>query len=159
LNAFTIALAVLDVAVNALTDPPDRQYITYGDIAVDCDQIVVGIRGITPTQQFPDAGMARVRCGQMPTVEMWVELHRCGPQPDESGNAPTAAALQTFAQTMSDDQESLVCEFLDAIQNNEMTPRPQAWTMRATVPLGPQGDYTGVRVPLMVQVNCTGGGS
>lgn len=159
MNAFTIAKAILDVAVNALVDPPDRQYVTFGDVAVDCDQIVVGIRGITPTQRFPNDTGGRVRCAQVPVVEMWVELHRCGPQGDESGNAPTSAALQAFAQTMSDDQESLVCEFLDAIQNNEMTARPQAWEMLATVPLGPQGDYTGVRLPFKVQVNCTGGGS
>lgn len=159
MNAFTLALAVLDVAVNALADPPDRQYVHWSDIAADCDQIVVGIRGITPTQAFPDASPPRVRCAQVPVVELWVELHRCGPVPDDDGTAPTPAALQAFAQVMSDDQESLVCELLDAIVNNDMTARPQAWTMRPTVPLGPQGGFSGVRVPLLVQVNCTGGGS
>lgn len=159
MNTFTIALAILDVAVNALADPPDRQYITYGDVAVDCDQLVVAIRGITPTQQFPDLPPARVRCSQIPVVEFWVELHRCGPQPADDGQPPSPSALQTFAQTMADDQESLICEFLDAIVNNDMTPRPQAWTMRPTEPIGPLGDYTGVRLPLLVQLNCTGGGS
>ena len=159
MNAFTIALAILDVAVNALADPPDRQYVTFGDIAVDCDQIVVGIRDITPAQRFPNDTGGRVRCAQIPTVRYWVELHRCGPQPDDNGDAPTTAALQAFAQVMSDDQESLVCEFLDAIQNHDMTPRPQAWSMDPTEPLGPNGGFSGVRVPLLVQINCVGGGS
>lgn len=159
MSAFAIAQEVLDVADSALTNPPDRQYVHWGDIAVDCDQLVVGIRGMTPTQQFPDAPLTRVRCAQIPVQEYWVELHRCGPQPDEQGNAPPPADLQVFAHTMSDDQEALVCRFLEAITKNEMTTRPQAWNMQPSEPLGPQGGFSGVRLRLSVQLNCVGGGS
>lgn len=159
MSAFTLAQDVLDVAVAALVDPPDRQYVHWSDIAADCDQLVVGIRGISVAERSANAGPARVRCAQVPVVEFWVELHRCGPVPDDNGNAPSPADLQAFAEVMSDDAEALVCEFLQAIARGELPGPCQAWSMNPSEPLGPQGGFSGVRLRLIAQLNCTGGGS
>lgn len=97
----TVAAAVLAHVEEALTEggaaPISTAYVALGEVAWDdcCGQLVVAIERVYRTvEPFPSEATSDVRCaGLLIAVDVVVELLRCLPVLDDSGNAPTPEAL------------------------------------------------------------------
>lgn len=102
---FTMGTDLLDAIekqfVAAGITLPTRRYVHTGDIAHDCDQLVVSLtrlfRGLPGLEQPADPGHGAV---DYRTVVWTVELIRCTDQPNRT---PTAAELQAEASARIED--------------------------------------------------------
>lgn len=147
---FDIAQACLDAVVahylTEAVDLPDRQYVSNGLPAFDCEQITVHVEntfGITgtplgenPTDQYRDAGHA-MRAGVFA-----ITIIRCVPMLDDDGNAPTVAREVTASQAIYADAV-LVLNALIVAEGNGDLPGCGAIVFRSWTNENPQGGYGG----------------
>src|SRR5437879_710280 len=100
-RAYDLMVVVMAEIVGAYGElsvtPPDRRYIWIGSPAVDCEQLVISYNRIytgTPGQEANDVTYLPV---VQRVVEMRIEVHRCVPTVEESGEPPAAADMQAAA--------------------------------------------------------------
>lgn len=142
---------LLAAAVDAITDPPARQYIAHGQtFAHDCDLLASRLAGFE-FQRTDSRG-----CVLIPVAVLEVTLMRCWPKAGDNGQAiPTADAITAAATALALDGESLMNGIADRVEDGslfadrccadvEFTPGLQAvdpsgglagWTLTLTVRL------------------------
>jgi hypothetical protein len=150
---YDLARATLDTIVAGWpADPtdalalPDRQYVAFGLVAWDCEQLTVsGIRSYAieadPAQETSISGVVFYNRA----VEIAVSLIRCVPDVDVSGDTiidPTPDAIEAAAQAAFTDQETIMDVLVAAQQARELATFGGLsfgnWTAE-----GPQGGFGG----------------
>jgi len=147
--------AVADLAVHLLAevssrlgaDAPAHRYTHVGEVAYDCDQLVVSLQAIsvTSTTQSP--------CAAMPEPEFLVVWTQCVATLDGS-QLPSKAALESDARTAAGMAYTLLEALLTARMGKTLLPGVcDCETVRFgdVIIRGPEGGIIGVEIPLFVR--------
>lgn len=129
-----------------------RKCLVPGDIAWDdcqCGQLVMSENRRYGSRAFAsEAPDLDAECGEpVLTIDVTVSLTRCVPGPDDNGNPPDCAALQTSALQLlkdkNDIRRTLMC-CLTALYNDHST-RPQllGFIIQGQDTTGPSGGCAG----------------
>ena len=156
-TATDVLEAVRAVFAAAGVDLPDRQYAAsaaVGSIAWDCAQLVVGVGRIFPG--IPGAeftGQDLAGCRGPRVQSMAVVLLRCVPVPDEEGEPPTSAELDTSAAELLADADLLHDGLIDhLLANGAAWNDVRAWRVGALDAVGPEGGLAGWSLVVEVPV-------
>lgn len=123
-NVYLFARAVLD-AVNAHWPAPgdaealpDRQYVTFGNPAWDCEQVVCSVQRMFSVES--DVAAEQIISGPlffMRGIAVAVSIIRCVPVPDDSGDVillPSDTELEAAAQIALVDSEAIFNALVEA---------------------------------------------
>lgn len=109
---YDIASDLLDSVVTRVEDVydeytpaivlPDRRYVHAGDVAWDCEQVVVA--GQDLTHAFPGEAGEILVCSPPRHVALEVWIVRCVPTLKDNGDPPTPAELDEAARVTLTDQ-------------------------------------------------------
>lgn len=143
---------LLDAAVAALTDPPDRQFVAHGAHAHDCEMVASRLVALRTDTVEGARGMAGGPV--IPVVTLRVLLLRCYPAVDSDG-LPDAAELTTASQTLADDAVDLSGGLLARWEAGTLFPTAGIHADRVEIgllePVGPSGGYAGLSVDVEVR--------
>lgn len=165
MNGYDIAQELLTAAASMLgATAPDRQYVTVGqptDVVWDgCDQLVVVVSSLNPSSGlFSQPG--QVKGVVIPLLSLAVEVVRCFPMMDESGNPPSEADLNSAAETLLIDQKNLFCGITDEIRAGSLFSDTHCDHDRllSVEMVGPSGGMASVRATLEHSMSCGDEGS
>jgi hypothetical protein len=145
LKWYTVASRLEQAIYAELSVTPARHGVVPGVIAwdaCDCGLLAVSVGQTYPTEQFPNPAQARVgnACdAPWEAAEIIIQVVRCTPCPDDNGNPPKVAALDTSAQEiLRDAYEMMRAVSTTLCQMNEGR-EISDYLMRALVPQGPSG--------------------
>lgn len=85
----TMSQDLLDLAVGLLPTPPERQYVSHGEPAYDCDQLTVHLERLRP--KIADRGLDT--CMVAPVAPLVVTLLRCITNATEQQPIPPADVI------------------------------------------------------------------
>lgn len=145
---FAIGDCLLEAAQAAITEAgltiPSRSYVHLGNIAVDCEQLVVTIDGLTFGLTDGPENPA-VKCMPPGYSTYTVLLALCVPVPDDSGTPPSTADLEASAVNLSPYGLALTSGIAELIHAGDadcigLCDNP---AMTSALPLGPEGGYGG----------------
>lgn len=148
MDIYSFASQLLADVVEALEDAdrtvPDRQYVTTGEVADDCEQLVVAFRRLIPTTgDLLDDGPMIVECAIMPVAEFEVRLTKCVPTSDDAGNPPQPTTLNNDASEKADDAQALLAAVHTLAEQG-------AWGLEPLETVGPTGGYLASSITLRV---------
>lgn len=155
------AQAILNVVVDAFLDSavalPERQYVSDGSIAIDCEQLTVTIvqvyRGLPGEIQTDPMGPRR--CATVSSFECAIILVRCVPTLKESSAGqivfPTVHELDSSAQTILQDGAILWRGLMAAWAEGTLVPGCDQLALGPMISLGPEGGFAGWTVSLEAQ--------
>lgn len=144
---WTLANTVLSAVVNGWdggAEPlPERQYVTVGEVAWDCEEVVVSIE-----RTFGYAGDLSVDFNQPLTrgfsfalrgVTLAIWIVRCFPAfEDDAGDPPTTTAIEAATQPIATDSGAILSALIDSQKAGELAGCDglvfENWTVE-----GPQG--------------------
>lgn len=135
-------------------DLPDRRYVHHGEIAWDCEQLVVNAGPVYVGTAAAQVGNP-LRCGWATTAVFSILLLRCIPivERDESGQPvgfPTAEELQSSAEALQTDAVILFHHgVLQALQDEVFGETPDV-VLQPMAAQGPQGGLAGWGLSLSV---------
>jgi hypothetical protein len=144
---YTAAQAVLEdirAAIDASTTTlPARRVVTVGQIPWGgCDQLVVSMGALFPTNNFPVPAVADPGAGCGPAllgVNMTLSVIRCFPTITDQGAQPSADALAAITQTLAIDGQTistmLPCSLQDLVDANTLID----YTVGMVPVIGPDG--------------------
>lgn len=150
-TAYTLAQRVLQIIVDGWpTDPddaaplPERQYVSFGQIAWDCEQLTVSVLRTYATEGDP---AFETRFSGMPifshhAVALEVSIIRCQPTIPDGSDHPPVVDLQTAAYDALVDEGTLR-DVLVSAQNAGDLGSPQGLSLGAWESQGPQGGVGG----------------
>lgn len=145
LKWYTVASRLEQAIYAELTVTPARHGVVPGAIAwdaCDCGLLAVSVGQIYPTEQFPNPALARVgnACdAPWETVEIIMQVVRCTPCPDDSGNPPTVAALDASAQEILRDAHEMMRAVSTTLCQMNKDREISDYVMRTLTPQGPSG--------------------
>jgi hypothetical protein len=149
--ATDVLTAVVDAFAAAAVDLPARRYVAHGEVAYDCDQLVVGLeRFALGLPGAEDQGVIRAPVSR--TAIFAVHLLRCVPVPDKQGNPPTPDALDDSSLELMVDAWLLLTGVLGAYNDSELSTRCDSLAIAGLDPYGPQGNYGGSVLRIGAQV-------
>lgn len=108
-----IAEDLLARMVAAVDSPPSRQYISAGRPVHDCEQIVVWVTNIDPSNTLPTPNRGKVGKHTANSVSVCGELVRCLPVPKKNGSPPTAAELDAAGRLAMADAAGIYTAVLE----------------------------------------------
>lgn len=158
MSFFEVAQSTLAAVESALTLSVGRVCVYPGDIAwddCDCDGLLAATYGrFYPSESFPSENVSEfigVGCAATYNAgELTVLLARCAPSPDERGDGPSCAALESTALTLYDEGvivRTAMAQHLCELENQGSI---SARHMRDTVFNGPMGACVGSTTRAMI---------
>lgn len=155
---YTVASRLEQAIYEELTLTPARHGVVPGGIAwddCDCGLLAVSVGQIYPTETFPNPAQARVgnACDTpWEAAEIIMQIVRCAPNPDDNGEPPTVAALDTSArQVLTDAYEMMRAVSTTLCQMNKAR-EISDYVMRALNPQGPAGGCVGNELRAVVSL-------
>lgn len=142
--------SVVDVFADAAIELPDRQYVTSGEVAFDCDdgQLVVSAQRIF--RGNANEAQGDVKLGASRSVDLDIYLMRCVPTPDDEGNPPSGAALAAAGMAQLVDAWTL---FRGVLKNKaSFSDACSSMNVAECVAVGPEGGLGGWRMRLSVEL-------
>jgi hypothetical protein len=155
-------LLVLDAFATEGISLPERRGLapgSPGEIAWDCEQVVVALATLTPSagggvaNLLPQAG-SPAGVGLVRLATWSIQIVRCTPEQDDDGNPPDATTLAVAGQAQLDDIGALSQCLTDLAG---ATPGSVAWLPAGTVinaggvtTLGPAGGFHGVEATVSI---------
>lgn len=140
-------------------DVPTRRFITTGEIVHDfagseCSEAFIvtwngTFQGIV-SQETGNLSDAPILCAMPLTAQFTIALLRCVPVVKASGQAPTAADLQTSGVALMLDAMTLPVSVVDLQGKGELVDRADLLGISAVQPIGPEGGVGGVALSLVV---------
>ncbi len=131
---------------------PDRQYVHAGDVAFDCEQVVVTVPAAGLTHAFPGQSAQTQVCAPPRHVALEVWIVRCVPGLKDNGDPPAVAELDAAARLTLTDLWTLSYVLWD-------TYRDQCWggscasvLLGPVEVVGPEGYFTAVKATVFVLV-------
>lgn len=143
---YTLATDVLNSVVDRFTnegiDLPERQYVTGGQVAIDCEQLVVEVMRVFTG--LPGAEVVRpVDCAVPRSAEIRIWLIRCVPVVKDSGDAPSAGELDTSGKKLLTDGWVLTWGLLAEYRDGNFLSQCDKLAIGNLLSVGPDGAYGG----------------
>lgn len=152
-RVYDVAQSILDTLVVAFDDAgvllPDRQYVHVGEVAYDCEQLVVTFTDMNKgLAAAPETTVVR---WAHPTIAGYeIHLVRCVPGIDEDG-VPTVSELEAAALQTGIDSWLVGTTLPLAVKAKTFPPTPcQLVALGELVVNGPLGNMVGVSLPVDV---------
>lgn len=153
--------AVYDIAANMLASVadrladagltvPDRQYVHGGDIAHDCEQLVVAVTDLV--HAFPGEAAAVQFCSPPRHARFAVSLVRCVPVPQDDGTPPTAEALDDAGAVTAADVWSLAYVLWAGYQAGEWGAACSTLLLGPVAVVGPEGGMVAVTAEVFLLI-------
>lgn len=138
--------AVVDRYAASGVPLPDRQYVHAGEVAYDCEQLVVSLEVIYPGLPGAEDVTAPPRSVGIfaATARLGVHLVRCVPKPSNQGKAPSADALQTAGRALLIDSREVLKSLTIAKGEGVFTPLCQTFIYVGTDFVGSEGGFLGI---------------
>lgn len=155
------AAALLQVAADGLVaagrTPPERQYVTSGAPAYDCEQLVVALVRLYPGVPFQDdPSLPVLRCVLLRSATFAVHLVRCIPTLKEGvrggSTMPAAADLDASGMDLLTDALVLPKVVVGAWHARTFLDTCDQMGVREVLPAEPQGGFGGTIMIVDVQV-------
>jgi hypothetical protein len=128
----------------------------------DCGLLAVTVDRLYPAAVFPTEAVAGSLTGPCPppyeVADLTVTVLRCAPGPDRRGNPPSCTALDAAALTWFRDLDAVRGAVAAALIGLRETDVVADFTLRDTVPAGPDGGCVGLDTHLSVGMLCVGAG-
>lgn len=143
---YTVASQALAAVVSRFATEgislPARQYVTGGQIALDCEQVVVEVvRVYTGT---PGAELANpVSCAVPRSAEMRIWIVRCVPTLKDNGDFPTQAELDASGEELLTDGWVLVWGLLQEYRDGNFLSQCDKLVIGNLSAVGPEGGFGG----------------
>jgi hypothetical protein len=145
LSACEEALATVPGAGAGFLGVPDRSYVHPGIPAADCEQLTVHV------EQIIDANTGlgglesgtRHRSARMPQPILVATLFRCVPGPDNNGDPPAAADLESAAQQLHADGWALHNVLFNKVRDGTLLEICSNVVWEGLRRYGPQGGFGG----------------
>lgn len=143
---FDIATQALDAVVSRFAAEavalPDRRYVTAGEVALDCDQVVVEI--VRVFTGLPGGEITEpVSCAVPRSAEMNIWLIRCVPGMSEDGSAPSASALSDSGEELLTDGWILTWGLLQEYRDGNFLSQCDKLVIGNLTSVGPEGGFGG----------------
>lgn len=132
---------------------PARRYVHAGEVAYDCEQLVVAFERAAPGMVGVDQVSPRpvgAVYGRMATLA--VHLVRCVPTMTDRGQAPATADLTAVATQQFTDALALPMAMRAGLAASEWGSLCDSVLWAETVPNGPLGGYSGIIMRVNLQV-------
>lgn len=142
-----LAQTLLDIAVAAVTDPPDEQRIVVGEPALDCEMVVVSHLSTVRRETAGPTGVRRDQCFVLPVTTWRVAVVRCWPTGEEDANPVPAAEINAVSAQMLDDGEDLFNALFD---NQDQFPGTAR--LGPAIPIQPAGWLAGYAVDVEIDL-------
>lgn len=154
-DLWDLADDVLGVAAARLTSagrtPPDRQFVSPGAVAFDCEQLAIEV-----TRAFhglPALELGRVGCAAPLSVDLRLTLTReCISLMDTQGNPPSDIALNDNAHELYLDGWALYNGILEAWYDKDFSEACNSMALGPLLPVGPEGNHAGWTLALTIQL-------
>lgn len=128
-------------------DLPERQYIAFGDVVVDCEQLTVQFQQLVYGPPGGDPNSVQ-RCDGPRSVSLLVQLFRCVPTTNTPrGGAPTPEAIAASTKTHLRDAWLL----MDALAQVDAATW-KSGVVGEVSPVSPNGGFAGASLSIMLQV-------
>lgn len=161
-TAFYTVAEALVTAVNTrlaatTAGSPERACVVPGQIAwdgCDCGLLAATVERIYQSDAPPGAAEIVPPCPPgMLGADILLQVVRCAPNPDDRGNPPSCAALDTAAQTVLTDAYELgrgvSCALADMADDDDI----DSYLVRPATFLGPQGGCVGAEIRASVLID------
>lgn len=126
---------------------PDRQFVSDGTPAWDCEQVCVYVERVFSTRgDVSSEANQPIDCLVVRGAQIAVEIARCTPvfADDWSDAAPSGEAIETVAQQVLADPMHLTNAIVDGYRNDELA-GARGLSLVEWESLGPQGGLVGGR--------------
>lgn len=142
---------LVDLAADTTFVIPSRQYVAAGEVAFDCEELVVhGVR-ISPGLGGL-AGLVRTREDVTYSIELGVTVVRCVPVPATQNYGLDTTTLNNSGKTILGDGGALLRAALSAWQRGALLPRCQDVIIGPVSWAGPGGGLVGTTLTLHAQL-------
>lgn len=140
---------LLAAAVDAVVDPPERQYVAHGDtFAHDCELLVSRLVTYAFERTDPNG------CLLVPVAVLEVRLLRCYPKLD-GGRIPAPAEIGAAATALAADGQALMDGIADAVAAGTLfddTCCADVTLDPGLAPISPEGGYAGWTLTLTLRL-------
>lgn len=153
LDACAEALDTIPAYDAGLLPAPDRQFVSYGPVALDCcEQLAVHVAPITEAHSAP--GLPKASFMRINHVALTVTASRCIPTIEALGRLPTPFEQDAAAQQINADKWALWNYLFALIRNGQLFDRCCDVIWGPLLPLQPNGGCGGSSLTITV---CFGG--
>lgn len=143
---YTVANQALEAVVDRFATEgitlPDRQYVTGGLVALDCEQVVVEVVRVytgTPGAELSDP----VSCAVPRSAEMRIWIVRCVPIFKDNGDPPTQSELDASGEELLTDGWVLVWGLLQEYRDGNFLSQCDKLVIGNLAAVGPEGGFGG----------------
>ncbi len=150
--ATDILTSVVDRLTGAGIGVPDRRYVHAGEVAFDCEQLVVTIPEAGLTHAFPGESAKVEHCSPPRHVAVEAWLVRCVPSLTDSGDPPTTGALDAFAAVQLADLWALAYVLWAGYDAGEWASTCATVLMGPVTVVGPEGTHGAVKATVYVLI-------
>lgn len=147
--------ALLAAVVAAIEAPPERQYVSTGEPAWDCAQVVAWWERVRPTGGGTTTDLGNQRYRVVPVLDLAVAVLRDATAFDPGGAAPDDAVLLAESAKLAQDAWDTWRDVVPAVQAGTLWPgiaRGASVTFGVLSPLAPSGELAGWAWRLAVQL-------
>lgn len=123
---------------------PARQYVHAGEVAFDCEQVVVSVPEQGLTHAFPGEAAAILVCSPPRHVALTVTVVRCVPVMSDNGDPPTPEALDAAARTTLTDLWTLAYVLWAGYDAGDWGGTCASVLLGPVEVVGPEGAHTAV---------------
>lgn len=149
LNACSEALDTIPFYEATLEGAPSRQFVGYGQPALDCcDQLVVNIGPLVEGSTAP--GEPKASFARINRVTLVATAARCVPVPDSQGNPPTPAEQEAAGRQINADKWALWNHIFNLINAGELFDQCCDVVWGPLSPLQPNGGCGGSTLTMSV---------
>lgn len=129
---------------------PERQYVHAGEVAWDCEQVVVTV--VDLRHAFPGETAKPLVCSPPRHIHMEVWIVRCVPTLDDNGNPPSPAALDAAAHTELQDLWTLAYVLWKGYSDADWGGTCASVLLGPVDTVGPLGAYAAVKADVYLLV-------
>jgi hypothetical protein len=145
---------VIDIYALAGIGLPDRQVITEGGVAWDCELLGIELRQVRRGNPGPEADASRgvpltPLCVSHRSAEFHIWIVRCVPAPSDSGDPPSVTDIEAAAQDIYTDAWLLPSGIQEAAAAGSLGAPCSGVFVGPAIIVGPQGGF--VAVDLLVE--------
>lgn len=127
---------------------PDRRYVHAGDVAWDCEQVVVAGRELT--HAFPGQAGEMLICSPPHHYALEVWIVRCVPGSKDNGDPPTPESLDEAARVTMTDQ--WVLSYILWANRDDWKGTCASLLLGPVEIVGPTGNFSAVKATVFVLV-------
>lgn len=139
-----LAAVVTGYAANSISLPSRRYVADGGEVALDCELVAVALgRVFRGSPNSPADSFIPQRCVGIRTAEFHVWIVRCASAPQDSGDPPSTATIESFSELMMTDAWFLPYALAQSVGAGNLGSCDEMFIGDLTVQ-GPQGAFVGV---------------